>query len=74
MSVRGFEMALMCQKVVSRLKGDFTAVSQLLNEGNYAANGTRVPKSGFVAAKHPFKWRLGCEILAQLCALVFKRP
>ena len=27
MSVRGFEMALMCQKLVSQLKGDFTAVS-----------------------------------------------
>ena len=59
---------------ISQLKSDFAAVSQLQNEGNYAANGTRVPKSGFAAAKHPSKWRLGCEILAQLCALVFKRP
>ncbi|WKA06945.1 hypothetical protein VitviT2T_024820 [Vitis vinifera] len=74
MSVRGCKMALMCQKVVSQLKGDFVAVSQLRNEGNYAANGTHVPKIGFAAAKHPSKWCFGCEILAQLCALVFKRP
>ena len=25
-------------------------------------NGTRVPKGGFVAAKHPAKWGFGCEI------------
>ncbi|WKA02032.1 hypothetical protein VitviT2T_020273 [Vitis vinifera] len=61
-------------KVISQLKGDFTGVSQLQNEGNCAANGTRVPKSGFAAAKHPSKWRLGCEIPVQLCALIFKRP
>ncbi|WJZ90861.1 hypothetical protein VitviT2T_009978 [Vitis vinifera] len=59
---------------ISKLKSDFAGVSQLQNEGNCAANGTRVPKSGFAAAKHPFKWRLGCEIPVQLCALVFKRP
>ena len=74
MSVRGFEMALVCQKVVSQLKGDFAAVSQLQNEENYAANGTRVPKIGFAAVKHPSKWRLGCEIPVQLCALAFKQP
>ena len=61
-------------KVISQLKGYFTGVSQLQNEGNCAANGTRVPKSGFAAALYPSKWCLGCEILAQLCALVFKRP
>ncbi|WKA11186.1 hypothetical protein VitviT2T_028711 [Vitis vinifera] len=61
-------------KVISQLKGDFTAVSQLRNEGNCAANVTCVPKSGFAAAKHPFKWCLGCEILAQLCMLIFKLP
>ena len=59
---------------ISKLKSDFAGVSQLQNEGNCAANGTRVPKSGFAAAKHPSKWRLGCEIPVQLCALVFKRP
>ena len=31
---------------ISKLKSDFTGVSQLQNEGNYAANGTRVPKIG----------------------------
>ena len=25
-------------------------------------NGTRVPRGGFVAVKHPSKWRLGCEM------------
>ena len=55
-------------------KSGFAAVSKLRNEENCAANGTRVPKIGFAVAKHPSKWRLGCEILAQLCALVFKRP
>ena len=25
-------------------------------------NGTRVPKSGFAAAKYPAKWSFGCEI------------
>ena len=59
-------------KVISKLKGDFAAISQLRNEGNCAANGTRVPKIGFAAVKHPSKWRLGCEIPVQLCALAFK--
>ena len=31
---------------ISKLKSDFAGVSQLQNEGNYAANGTRVPKIG----------------------------
>ncbi|WKA06895.1 hypothetical protein VitviT2T_024773 [Vitis vinifera] len=61
-------------KVISKLKGDFAAVSQLRNEENCAAKWHSCAKSGFAAAKHPSKWRLGCEILAQLCALVFKRP
>ena len=61
-------------KVISQLKGDFAAVSELQNEGNYAAKWHSCAKSGFAAAKHPSKWHLGCEILAQLCALVFKRP
>ena len=42
--------------------------------GTVLQNGTRVLKSGFAAAKHPSKWRLGCEIPAQLCTLVFKPP
>ena len=61
-------------KVISQLKGDFAVVSQLQNEGNCAAKWHSCAKSGFAAAKHPSKWRLGYEILAQLCALVFKRP
>ena len=59
---------------ISQLKSDFAVVSQLRNEGNYAAKWHSCAKSGFAAAKHPSKWRLGCEIPAQLCALVFKRP
>ena len=58
--------------VISQLKGDFAVVSQLQNEGNCAAKWHSCAKSGFAAAKHPSKWCLGCEILAQLCALVFK--
>ena len=61
-------------KVISQLKGDFTGVSQLQNEGNCAAKWHSCAKSGFAAAKHPSKWRLGCEIPVQLCALVFKWP
>ena len=66
---------------ISQLKGDFAAEKYFCSlfrsfemRGTVLQNGTRVPKSGFAAAKHPSKWCLGCEILAQLCALVFKRP
>ena len=31
--------------------GDFTAISQLRNEGKRLRNGTRVPRRGFAAAK-----------------------
>ena len=65
-------------KVISQRRNifaaHFVAISQLEMRGTVLQNGTRVPKSGFTAAKHPSKWRLGCEIPAQLCTLVFKRP
>nr|CAN71006.1 hypothetical protein VITISV_010108 [Vitis vinifera] len=59
---------------ISKLKSDFTGVSQLQNEENCAAKWHSCAKSGFAAAKHPSKWRLGCEIPVQLCTLAFKRP
>ena len=72
---------------ISKLGDDFTAkwhfrrpfrslkvISRLRNECMGLPNGTRVTKSGFAAAKHPSKWRLGCEIPTQLCTLFFKRP
>ena len=47
-------------------------------------SGTRVLAGGFAATKHlakfsqvdfvAVKWALGCEIFAQLCAVVFKQP
>ena len=49
-------------------------ISQLRNGGTALQNGTRVPRGGFAAAKPPAKWGLDCEISAQLCAVVFKRP
>ena len=55
MSVRGFQMALMCQKVVSQLKGDFAAVSQLRNEGNCAAKWHSCAKSWFRSCETPFQ-------------------
>ena len=55
MSVRGFEMALMCQKVVSQLKGDFAAISQLRNEGNYAAKWHSCAKKWFRSCETPFQ-------------------
>nr|CAN72228.1 hypothetical protein VITISV_013433 [Vitis vinifera] len=42
--------------------GDFTTISQLRKECTGLRNGTRVPRGGFVAVKHPSKWRLGCEM------------
>ena len=36
------------------------SISQLRNEGGLR-NGTRVPNSGFVAAKPAAKWGYGCE-------------
>ena len=55
MSVRGFEMALVCQKVVSQLKGDFAAVSQLQNEGNCAAKWHSCAKKWFRSCETPFQ-------------------
>ena len=55
------------------LRSTCTPISQLQNGLRLLQSGTRVPKGGFVAAKHPSKWLLGCEIPAQLCAFVFKR-
>ena len=49
-------------------------ILQLQNECTGLRSGTRVPKGDFTAAKHPSKWRLVCEIPAQLCALIFKWP
>ena len=59
---------------ISKLKSDFAGVSQLQNEENCAAKWHSCAKSGFAAAKHPSKWRLGCKIPVQLCALAFKQP
>nr|CAN79035.1 hypothetical protein VITISV_004562 [Vitis vinifera] len=42
--------------------GDFATILQLRNECTGLQNGTRVPKGGFTTAKHPLKWRLGCEM------------
>nr|CAN66444.1 hypothetical protein VITISV_011563 [Vitis vinifera] len=36
-------------------------ISQLRNERTTLQTGTRVPKGGFTAAKHPSKWCLVCE-------------
>ena len=55
-----------CQLMVCALK-DFKV---LRFRNNFAAakwvyglwNGTRVPKGGFAAAKHPSKWRIDCEM------------
>ena len=44
------EMALVCQRGVSRF-GDFTAISQLQNEGRRLQNSTHVPRGAFAAAK-----------------------
>ena len=41
---------------------DFATISQLWNECTRLQNGTRVPKGGFTAVKHPCKWRLGCKM------------
>lgn len=53
-------------KVISQVYRSFK------NEENCAAKWHSCAKSGFAAAKYPSKWCLGCEILAQLCVLVFK--
>ena len=37
-------------------------ISQLRNGSTALQSGTRVPKGGFTAAKHPSKWGRGCEI------------
>ena len=42
--------------------GDFVTISKLRNECMGLRNGTRVPKGGFTTAKHPSKWRFGCEM------------
>ena len=58
MSVQGFEMALMCQKVVSQLKGDFAAVSQLRNEENCAAKWHSCAKGVFRSCETPYEMGL----------------
>ena len=40
---------------------DFATISKLRNECTGLRNGTRVPKGGFAAAKHPAKLGYGCE-------------
>ena len=45
---------------------DFATISQLRNECTGLQNGTRVPKGGFAAAKHPVKF-------SQLISLSFAR-
>nr|CAN60785.1 hypothetical protein VITISV_024597 [Vitis vinifera] len=40
----------------------FAAVSQLRNEGHYAAKWHSCAKSGFAATKHPAEWSFGREI------------
>ena len=55
-------------------RGFLQPISQLRNGHMALRSGTCVPKGGFAAAKHPSKWLIGCEIPAQLCAFVFKRP
>ena len=39
------------------------SISQLGNGRTTLRSGTRVPKGGFAAAKHPSKWRFGCKTL-----------
>ena len=71
--IRNFIRSL---EATSRPRANFTAIlqpiSQLRNEGVKLRNGTRVPKVGFAAHFAAVKWALGCEISAQLYAVVFK--
>ena len=56
MSVRGYKMALVCQKVVSQSRNT-------LRNGALAAKfGVFILRCHFAAAKHPAKWGFGCEI------------
>ena len=61
MSVWGFQMALVCQKVVSQPQNT-------LRNGALAAKlGVFMLRCHFTAAKHPAKWGFGCEIGSFLC-------
>ena len=50
---------------------NFAAVSQLRNEGHYAAKWHSCAKSGFAASKYPTEWSFSCEI-GSFYALVFR--
>ena len=43
-------------------RGIPASISQLRNGRTALRSGTRVPKGGFAAAKHPSNWGRGCEI------------
>ena len=56
MSVRGYKMALVCQKVISQSR------NTLRNGALPAKLGVFMLHCHFTAAKHPAKWGFGCEI------------
>ena len=61
MGVRLWHVCSWCARWRILRHGDFATILQLRNECTGLQNGTRVPKGGFAAAKHPSKWRLGCK-------------
>ena len=44
-------------------RGIPASISQLRNGRTALRSGTRVPKGGFAATKHPSKWHIGCETM-----------